>query len=160
MKGMTSWVTPSPVFAHGLIFAASGKPGPLLAVKPGGRGEVVPLWKQDTAGPYVCSPIVYGDHLYVANEQGLLTCREARTGKLLYRERLEGKSLTSPAAGDGKIYITMESGDTFVIRAGGTFEVLARNRLDEYTVASPAISAGHLFLRSERHLCCIGSEMK
>jgi outer membrane protein assembly factor BamB len=157
VKGMTNWVTPSPVLGHGLIFATSGRNGPVLAVKPGvlGEGEVKPVWRHETGGPYVCSPLLYGDYLYVHNEQGILSCYEAKTGKLQYKERLEGKFWTSAAAGDGKIYITNEAGTTFVVRAGTKFEVLARNALEEYSVASPAIAGGDLFLRTEKHLYCI-----
>src|SRR5262249_44099834 len=79
-KGLTNWVTPSPVSAHGLIFATSGRNGPLLALKPGGWGDVKPVWRQDTGGPYVCSPLVYKGCLYVHNEQGILACYEASSG--------------------------------------------------------------------------------
>ncbi|HXG12585.1 MAG TPA: PQQ-binding-like beta-propeller repeat protein [Gemmataceae bacterium] len=158
--GMTAWVTPSPVFGRGLIFATSGKDGPTLAVRPGGRGDVTAthvVWQHKRGGPYVCSPVLYGDYLYVHTEQGILSCYEAATGKLQYRERLDGKFIASPVAGDGKVYCTNEDGTTFVVRAGPRFEVLARNALEEYTLASPAISAGRLLLRTERHLYCIGA---
>ena len=158
-KGMTNWVTPSPVFGHGLLFVTSGRNGPVLAIKPGGAGDVKPLWQHDTAGPYVCSPLLYGDFLYVHNEQGILSCYEAKTGKLQYRERLDGKFSASPVAGDGKLYVTSEAGITFVIRAGPKFEVVARNSLDEYSVASPAIAGGALFLRTEKHLYCVDREL-
>jgi hypothetical protein len=154
-KGMTSWVTPSPVFGHGLVFATSGRNGPVLALPTGATGEAKAVWRHETAGPYVCSPLVYGDFLYVHSEQGVLTCYEAKTGKLRYRERLEGKFWASAVAGHGKLYVTNEAGTTFVIRAGAKFEMIARNSLDEYNVASPAIAAGELFLRTEKHLYCI-----
>jgi outer membrane protein assembly factor BamB len=152
---MTNWVTPSPVFANGLIFATSGRNGPVLALKPGGAGEAKPVWRHETAGPYVCSPLAYSDRLYVQTEHGILSCFEAATGKLQYRERLDGKFSASPVGGDGKVYITSEAGSTFVIRAGPKFALLARNTLDEYSVASPAIAGGQMFLRTENHLYCI-----
>lgn len=158
VAGMTGWVTPSPVFGAGMIFATSGKDGPTLAIRPGGRGDVTGthvVWSQPKGAPYVCSPLLYGDHLYVHNEQGILTCREARTGKELYRHRLEGKFTASAAAGDGKVYLVNEDGVTFVIKAGRAFELLARNPLDGDCLASPAISAGRFFLRTQRHLYCI-----
>lgn len=159
VTGMSGWVTPSPVFGHGLTFAVSGKAGPVLAVKPGGTGDVTQSrveWRHPTGGPYVCSPILYGDHLYVHREDGILTCYEAKTGKEIYQERLAGKFIASSVAGDGKLYVTNEDGVTFVIQAGAKFQVLAKNALKEYTLASPAISGGNLFLRTEKHLWCIG----
>jgi outer membrane protein assembly factor BamB len=158
LPGLGQWVAPSPVFAQGLIFTASGKNGPLAAVKPGGlgEGEVKPVWRHDTGAAYVCSPLVVGDHLYVHTDAGILTCYEAKTGKTVYKERLEGKFSASAVAGDGKLYFINEAGTTLVIRAGQKFEVLAKNALGEYAVASPAIAQGDLFLRTETRLFCIG----
>jgi outer membrane protein assembly factor BamB len=160
VKGLTGWVAPSPVFGHGLIFAASGKNGPVLAVRPGGRDDVTATrvaWRHPTGGPYVCSPLLYGDYLYVHNEQGILRCYQARTGKLLFKERLPGKFTASAVAGDGKVYVTNEDGTTYVLKAGPNFEVLARNALKEYTLASPALVGGQIFLRTEKHLYCIAA---
>jgi hypothetical protein len=159
--GMTGWVTPAPVFTHGLVFAASGKNGPVMAIRPGGRGDVTAshvVWKHATGGPYVCSPLVSGDHLYLHTEDGFLSCYEARTGKRLYQERLGGKFIASPVAGDGKVYLTNEEGTTLVLKAGPKFEVLSRNRLEEYTLASPAISQQEIYLRTEKHLYAIAGK--
>jgi outer membrane protein assembly factor BamB len=161
VTGMSGWVTPSPVFGHGLVFATSGKNGPILAVRPGGKGDVTTrrvVWKVKTGGPYVCSPLLYKDYLYVHTEQGLLSCFQARTGKLQYKERLAGKFIASAVAGDGKVYITNEDGTTFVVKAGPKFEVLARNALKEYSLASLAIAGGQLLLRTEKHLYCIAAK--
>ncbi len=158
VEGMTAWVTPSPVFGHGLVFAASGKSGPVLAVRAGGTGDVTKThvaWREPAGGPYVTSPLLYGDSLYVLGEQGFLACYEAHTGKERYRERLAGKFTASPAAGDGKVYATNEDGTTFVLRPGPKFEVLAENALGEYAVASPAFAGQDLLLRTEHHLWCI-----
>ncbi|HVW39045.1 MAG TPA: PQQ-binding-like beta-propeller repeat protein [Pirellulales bacterium] len=154
----TGWVTPSPVFAAGMIFVASGKSGPVAAIRPaagpdGAAAEIA--WKMDAAGPYVCSPIVYGDYLYIHAEAGVLTCYEAATGRQIYRQRLPGKFTASAVAGDGKLYFTNEEGTTYVVAAGAIFKLLATNPLEEYSLASPAISHGRLFLRTEQHLYCI-----
>jgi outer membrane protein assembly factor BamB len=158
VTGMTDWVAPSPVFAGGLIYATSGKDGPTLAVRPGGRGDASDksvAWKQAHGGPYVCSPLVYGDYLYVHNEQGVLNCYQAATGKPVYRERLPGRYTASAVAGDGKLYFTNEDGETQVVKAGPRFERIGRNSLGEYCLASPAVSHGQLFVRTEHFLYCI-----
>jgi outer membrane protein assembly factor BamB len=159
VTGLSAWVTPSPVFGQGLVLAMSGRNGPILGIKPGGRGDVTAgrvAWRHKTGGPYYCSPVLYGDFLYVLNEQGILRCYQARTGKLRYQERLKGKFTSSPVAGDGKVYLTNEEGTTSVVRAGATFKLLARNALKEYTLASAALADGQFFLRTEKHLYCIG----
>ena len=114
-------MAPSPVFGHDLVFATSGKNGPTLAVRPEPleRGKTDRLtWKQPRGGPYYPSPLVAGDCLYVLLETGLLACRDARTGKLHYRERLADKFTASPVAGDGKVYLINEAGVTTVLRLG------------------------------------------
>ncbi len=163
VHGMTGWVTPSPVFGMGTIFATSGKDGPTMAIKPGGRDDVTEshvTWLHERGAPYVCSPLLYGQHLYVHNEQGILTCYQAAGGEVAYRERLPGKFTASAVAGDGMVFFTNEAGDTYVVQAGPQFQILATSRLEEECLASPAISAGCLFLRTEHHLYCIGPAAK
>jgi hypothetical protein len=47
-----------------------------------------------------------------------------------------------------------------VLKAGPTFEVLAENHLEDYLLASPAISDGQIFIRTTKHLYCIGARSK
>lgn len=158
VTGMTGWVTPSPVFGRGLIFATSGKDGPTTAVRPGGRGDVTQshvVWSERRGAPYVCSPLLYGDFLYVHTDQGILTCYEADTGNVHDRRRLDASFVASGVAGDGKIYLTSDEGTTLVFRAGPELEVLARNPLNEETLASPAVSNRAIFVRTKAHLYCI-----
>jgi outer membrane protein assembly factor BamB len=163
VTGLTGWVTPTPVFAEGLILLTCGKTGPVLAVRPGGTGDVTKshvVWKHERQGPYVCSPVCYGGLLYVHNEAGLLSCYEARTGTLVYRKRLGGRFYASSIAGDGRVYISNDAGRTHVIRAGRRFEVLARNELKEEILASPAVAGNDLLLRTRKHLYCIAGKQK
>jgi outer membrane protein assembly factor BamB len=156
--GMEGWVTPSPVFAGGLIFATSGRDGPTMAVRPGGRGDATRThvaWKDEGSGPYVCSPLYYNGLLYVHDESGILTCREPASGEILYRKRLGGKFTASGVAGDGKIYLGSEDGVWHVIKAGREFETIARNRLPGLCLASPAISKRRLYIRAGDALYCI-----
>jgi hypothetical protein len=161
VRGMTGWVTPSPVSGLGLVLATSGKDGPTMAVRPGGTGDVTDthvVWQHRRGAPYVCSPLLYDGLLYVHNEQGILSCMDSATGEVHYQERLDGKFIASAVAVDGKIYVSNEDGDTFVFRAGNTYELLARNPLRERCLASPAISDGQIFIRTERHLFCIANQ--
>jgi hypothetical protein len=62
----------------------------------------------------------------------------------------------SPVAGDGKVYFSSETGETFVIKAGREPHVLATNELGERFLASPAISHGRIFLRGDQRLFAAG----
>jgi outer membrane protein assembly factor BamB len=93
----------------------------------------------------------------MAGDVGIVTCVDAKSGARVWRERLGGLYTASPVAGDGKIYLMSETGETLVLKAGRTPAVIARNALDGRILASPAIAAGRLFVRTDDHLIAIGS---
>jgi outer membrane protein assembly factor BamB len=159
-------VIPTPVVGHGLVFASSGRVGPTLAIRPGGKGNVTRThlaWASPRGSPFVPSPIVYGDYLYLINDMAsIVTCLEATTGKLMWQGRLgvaqrEGFS-ASPVAVDGKVFFTNDDGETFVVRAGPKFELIRTNRLGETVLASPALVDGRWYIRTDRSLVAIGRQ--
>lgn len=162
--GNTFEVIPTPVVGHGLIFCASGRAGPTLAIRPGGRGNVTRThvaWRSPRGSPYVPSPIVYGDQLYLINDMAsIVTALDVTSGRTLWQGRLgvaqrEGFS-ASPVAVDGKIFFTNDDGETFVLRAGPTFDLMHVNRIGEQTLASPALVEGRWYIRTVRNLIAIG----
>jgi outer membrane protein assembly factor BamB len=162
-NGSTYEVIPTPVVGHGMVFCPSGRAGPTLAIRPGGRGDVTTshlVWSSPRGSPFVPSPLLYGDHLYIVNDMArIVTNFEAASGRTMWQERLgvtrrEGFS-ASPVAVDGKVFFTNDDGETFVIRAGSKFELLHVNRIGERTLASPALVDGTWYIRTERHLFAI-----
>ena len=151
---------PSAVFHDGRIYLSRGyRNSDYMAIRPGGRGDVSAThveWQRPSGASYVPSILYYEGLLYMTNEVGVVTCADARTGAPVWRHRLGGVFFASPVGGDGKVYMTSETGEVFVLRAGRTPEILARNDLGERLIASPAISNGRLFLRSDRTLFAIG----
>jgi outer membrane protein assembly factor BamB len=164
-SGSNYEVIPTPVVGHGMVFCSSGRAGPTLAIRPGGRGDVTGshlVWSSPRGSPFVPSPILYGDYLYMVNDMAsIVTCFEAMTGRTVWQGRLgaaqrEGFS-ASPVAFDGKVFFTNDDGETFVLRAGPQFELLHSNRLGEYTLASPALVDGRWYIRTDRNLVAIGT---
>jgi outer membrane protein assembly factor BamB len=151
---------PSPVFHNGVIYLSRGyRNSDFMAIRPGGRGDVTSsniLWRTPGGASYVPSILYYDGLLYVTNEVGIVTCADAETGKQVWRKRLGGIFFASPVAGDRKIYMVSETGETFVLSAGREPVILAQNILDERLIASPAVSNGRIFLRSDGTLFCIG----
>ncbi len=157
-------VIPTPVVGHGLVFASSGRVGPTLAIRPGGKGNVTRThlaWTSPKGSPFVPSPVLSGDRLYTVNDMAsIVTSFEALTGKVLWQGRLgvaqrEGFS-ASPVAVDGKVFFTNDQGDTFVLRDGPAFELLRTNHIGESTLASPALVDGRWYIRTDRSLFAIG----
>ncbi|MCW5976837.1 MAG: PQQ-binding-like beta-propeller repeat protein [Bryobacteraceae bacterium] len=163
-RGNTMEVTPTPAVAHGLVFAPSGRAGPTLAIRPGGAGDVTDthiVWQTPRGSPFIPSPLVHGDYLYLVNDMtSIATCLEATTGKTVWQGRLgeaarEGFS-ASPVAVEGKVFFTNDEGETFVLAAGPEFNLLRVNRLNEQTLATPALVDGKWYFRTASHLIAIG----
>lgn len=162
-KGVDSNAIPSPVASGNLVFISAGFPAKIaMAISLGGNGDLADavVWKYAKGTAYVPSPILYGDYLYLTSDRGVLTCLDARTGAVQYeggRVPVPASFTASLVAFDGKILMTSEDGDTFVIKAGPKHEVLGTNSVGEPVYASPAIAEGNIFIRGERNLYCIGS---
>lgn len=157
-------VIPTPVVGYGMVFCSSGRAGPTLAIRPGGQGDVTRshvVWTSPRGSPFVPSPILYGEQLYMVNDMaGIVTSLDAATGRALWQGRLgvpqrEGFS-ASPVAVDGKVFFSNDDGETFVLRAGPKFDLLHVNRIGERTLASPALVDGRWYIRTERNLIAIG----
>lgn len=152
-------IVASPVITDGIIYAPT-RVRPLLALKPGGRGEVTKshvLWSTSN-GPDVPTPVTDGKYFYIVNDRGVVWCLDAKSGKEVYGQQriAPGTYSASPVLVDGKIYATNEDGLTTVFKSGPQFEVLAQNELDDYCLSSPAISDGQLFIRTTKYLYSIG----
>ena len=101
--------------------------------------------------------MLLGDEYYLVDDQGIVTCLDAHSGKLIWQNRLRGVFTASPIAGDGKVYFTSDDGETIVVKGGEkTYVEMARNALGEPVYASGAISQGRLFYRTPRALVCLG----
>ena len=152
-------IVASPVVLGEMIFAPS-RERPLLALKPGGRGDVTSshvLWSFNN-GPDVPTPVTDGTYLYSINDRGIMFCLDAKTGRAVYGpQRLRSATYSGSAIlADGRIYITDEDGVTSVVQAGPKFALLAENDLGDYTLSSPAVSEGQIFVRTASFLYAIG----
>ncbi len=113
--------------------------------------------------PYVPSPLVIGDLMYLLGDGGILRCVEFKTGKVIYEERINGSSgsskfFSSPVAADGKIFCGSQMGDLIIVKAGPKFEQLSASRLDSPINATPAIANNRLYVRTEKSLYCMGAK--
>ena len=161
--GLGKLVYASPVCSpDGVVVAMSGYGGPALAVRAGGNGDVTRthrLWVHAGNPQRVGSPVLVGGHAYLINEPGQAQRIELLTGKDLWKkERTGGSPWGSLVAAGDRLYITTQDGETLVLAAGPAFKVLARNRLGETTRASVAVSDGEIFIRTYKHLWCIGKK--
>jgi len=134
----------------------------LMAVRPGSTGEIAQAniaWSERKGVPGVPSPLYYEGRLYTFKDGGLVFCRVAATGELLYNERLGtlGYYYSSPVAADHRIYIASAEGVVTVMNAGAKLNILATNKLDSAILATPALAAGNIYVRTKNDLYAFGN---
>ena len=162
--GQTRNALPAPVTGLGMVFCASGFRGnALLAIKLGRKGELTDsdaiAWQVNKATPYVPSPLLYKDKLYVCSgNNGILSCYDAKTGKPYFvKQKLEEIKgvYASPTAAAGRVYITGRNGVVYVIKPYEKLEVIAVNKLDDDIDCSPAFVGDEMYLKGKKYLYCI-----
>jgi outer membrane protein assembly factor BamB len=143
---------------------------PLYAIRPGAAGDIslapgvttnaFVAWSDPVGAPYNPSTLYHEGRIYVLFDRGLVTCRDAKTGRVLYdRERLpDGLAFTaSPWAVGENIYCLNEEGACFVLKAGDRFEIRHINRLasDDMCMATPALVGDRLLIRTAARIYCL-----
>jgi outer membrane protein assembly factor BamB/protein tyrosine phosphatase (PTP) superfamily phosphohydrolase (DUF442 family) len=170
--GKSSKITaPTPIFAGDVLVVASGRgpERPIFVVKAGAHGDLtLPegktsseaiTWSRTGRGPYMPTPLIYKDILYVLGSNGTLDAYNLNTGAEIYRQRLPlvGNGFSaSPVAADGKIYLSNEDGEILVVSAGEKFAHLGTNSMGELMMATPALSEGVMYVRTAQSLFAVG----
>jgi outer membrane protein assembly factor BamB len=162
--GLNPMIYSSPIVGDGVVVGMGGFFGTSVAVPIGGKDDMSShtLWRTERTPNRLGSGVVHQGHVYVLNTNGIMECLELKTGKAKFSERVRGRGAKQESwssmllAGD-KIFIPNQSGETIVLRARPKFELIGINSLDgTLTNASLAASEGQFFLRTHKHLWCIG----
>jgi outer membrane protein assembly factor BamB len=161
-RGMRPNVTPSPVAEGGLVYAASGRNGPALAIDPRGTGDVTESrvrMQVASGGPYVPSPLAFSAGLLLPGDDGRLRLIGA-DGKTLSELRVAGHYTASPVAAQNLVYWPDEKGHVAVVRLAGDaqapqLERVTVNDVGGACLASPAVAGGKLLIRTDQALLCI-----
>ncbi len=169
MSGGGDIPVPTPIVWKDLIYfnSAHGGKAPMMALKNSALGEIpYPqsesspgddfAWFYDRQGAYMTSVLVYDNLLYRLRWNGNLSCFDARTGELIYKETVHPTSfIASPVASDGKIYMVSEYGDLYIVKAGREYTLLKKIPLGEVSLVTPGISEGILILRTAGRLIAV-----
>jgi outer membrane protein assembly factor BamB len=151
----------SPVVADDLILGTCGfvtGQKHLVAVRAGAGGTPKPteVWRLEKAVSYLPTPLVKGARVYQCSEQGIASCLELSTGKVIWQERVPGAYSASPVCAGDHLYCASNEGDVLVLAAADKFRIVARNKLGEGTQSTPAIAGGRMYIRTSAHLIAIG----
>ena len=104
----------------------------VAAIRLDGKGDISKTrltWKESKRVPDVPSPLCYQGRVYLITDKGIVVCRDAKTGKEIYYERLGGRGAcySSPVVGDDKIYAGSDGGVLVVFKPGDRFEIRRRH---------------------------------
>jgi outer membrane protein assembly factor BamB len=163
-EGLTKLVYTSPIISpDGIVVAMSGYGGSALAVRAGGNGDVTKthrLWHHPRAGNQrIGTGVILGDHCYMVNESGQGQRFDLKTGMDDWKNRrISSKTWSSLVLAGDKIYQMNDNAETLVLTTGAEPKELAKNSLNEMTRASIEVSDGELFIRTYKHLWCIGKK--
>jgi outer membrane protein assembly factor BamB len=135
----------------------------LLSIRPTGEGalpETALQWSEPRSVPEVTTPLEYRGRVYVVTAGGIVTCVDSKTGKVIYRGRVNapGAYFASPVAAGGKVFVASAEGVVTVLGGGETLEILANNDLGEPVYGTPAPVGSALYIRSSRHLWAFGGK--
>jgi len=158
----------APLIANDLIYITGGYPPgrAMYAFRPGAAGDIslkpgedknaFLAWTTSKGSPYTPTPIIYGDLFYVLADNGVLSAYDAKTGENIYQQRLPTSFSASPVAANGKLYLSSEDGDVFVVKADRQYELLSRNTMGQPLMSTPALTEGLLILRGENAIYALG----
>jgi outer membrane protein assembly factor BamB len=167
LGGSSKITAPTPIFTDDAILVASGRRDekPIFAIRPGARGDITltpgqtqsdaVLWSKRGRGPYMPTPIIYGSRVYVLGNDGIFDAYDLTTGAEIYRQRIPHKGSgfsASPVAAAGRLVLSSEDGDMFVVTPGDRFEVSGPFPMGEPLMATPALASDTMYVRGQRHL--------
>lgn len=165
--GMTRNVIPNPMYENGILYLMSGFRGnaikaiDLAKAKGDITGTAAILWEYNQDASYTPSGVLMDGRLYfLKGNNGILTCLDAKDGKVLYsNQKIDGINniFSSPTGSNGKLYIAA-TGIVTVVKAGNEFSLLAKNTLEDTFHASPVVVGNDLFLRGFKYLYCISEK--
>ena len=160
-KGVESNAIHGPLVGKGLVVVTAGYPAKrTIAIRPGNQpDEKRVAWEYTKGTGYVLSNILYGDYVYLSTDNGIVTCLDAATGKVVYEGGRPPKPthfMGSAVAYNGLIAMTSEDGETFMLKAGPKHEIVRINTVDEPVYSSAALANGRVYIRGEKNLYAIG----
>jgi outer membrane protein assembly factor BamB len=170
MSGGGDIQIPTPIVGNDMIYfnSAHGRSSPIIAVKTDASGDITlkenettnqfVKWSVPRGGSYMHTLLLYRNHLYNVNWNGVVVCLDPLTGKEIYNAKL-GKTksfIASPVASDGKIYIIDEEGTVYILQDGDNFSLLAEIPLNDICLTAPAITDGMIIFRTQKYLIAVG----
>ena len=149
-----------PIVGHGMFYISTCfMKAEIHAYKYEGLDKPKLAWKMIKGAPKMPSPILVDKQLYVMNDGGILTCVDAISGDVEWRERVGGEFSASPTYANGLLYFSDREGKTTVVKPGSELNIVAENKIDGTAhMASITPYENSFLLRSKKGLYRIGKK--
>jgi len=157
-KGLSGDVAPSPVCADGKVFVTN-QGAKAMAIRMGGSGDVTAThvaWTADEGLSEASSPLCDGK-LFLQATPGEVTCFDATTGKLLWKQAIDCGFWASPTLVGDVVCLPGSDGKVRLFKFAGSYEPLGDSAVGEPVHATPAFCDSQVFIRGDKHLFCIGT---
>ena len=130
-----------------------GRPN-LAAIRPGGTGDITEShvsWNLRNGIPEISSPVLHSGRLYLIRDGRMLSCVNATTGEVVYRERLgaAGQYSASPVVANGHVYLVSSKGMLTLVKTGDKFVIAHQADLKASVAATPAMDPNSLYVRAD-----------
>jgi outer membrane protein assembly factor BamB len=159
VKCLDGEVASSAAYADDGIVFVSNEGATTSAIDIGNHGsEPEILWQRDENLPDAASPLAKDGYLILPTAFGVVSCLEARTGKVLWEKEFDQGFCSSPVAAGDRVYMIDLSGATHVFQLDDEFKYLGVSELGEGVYATPAVAGDRMYIRGLSHLFCVGAE--
>lgn len=153
---MAGDVAPTPISADGIAYVVN-MGCPLAAID--ATGNI--LWKAEGgAWPDTSSPVTDGEYIWLLDSMGTLSCVSCADGSIVYEEgsALSGDFTASPTIVNDEIMLISNEGKVFIVARKPAFELKRSFDTGIPVQAAPSFDRdGNLYLRSGKHVYCIGT---
>ena len=160
VKCLDGEVAPSPAYGGGVVFVANDY-AMATALRLGGAADAVTaemMWEYDEVLPDTSSPLVTEKYAYLATARAEISCLDRETGAQVWLQELEDGFQASPVLAAGNIYIMDMMGVMTLFAEGPEYKQTASIPMGEEAGATPAFTEGRMFVRTVKHLYCIGGK--
>ena len=143
----------SPLLINQLVLGTNGSGGGgnyVVSINP--KEPTKTVFEVRKEAPYVPTPVLRDDLLFLWSDNGVITCCHAETGESIWKERVGGKYSGSPIRSGSVIYCCDEEGNLVAIAAEKAFRKRGSYPLGEQSHSTPAVVGDKLLVRTVSHL--------
>jgi hypothetical protein len=157
-SGEPAWQVKRDVISWSSPILGDNRDAGLSAIDIGGHdAQPKVLWRSDAALPDAASPLAKDGYVIVPTGFGVVSCLDAKTGKLLWEKEFDRDFWSSRVLAKGRVYLIDSHGGMQVFRLGDAFELLGASGIGEADYATPAIVGGRIYIRGLTHLICVAA---